>query len=70
MEGIMKKWTLISKTHGTHRINMGRQRFIPKQHTCGVKVHRSVKLRMEAEVKNGTKYRPKAKLTVEPTWID
>ncbi|KIL66936.1 hypothetical protein M378DRAFT_9939 [Amanita muscaria Koide BX008] len=49
-------------------INMGRQRFIPKQRSWGVKVHRSVKLRMEAD--GSKKYQPKAKLNVEPIWID
>ncbi|KAH6909130.1 hypothetical protein BKA70DRAFT_226359 [Coprinopsis sp. MPI-PUGE-AT-0042] len=56
--------------------NLARPRFIPKQAKNGVKVHRSVKLRMEAEYEEeklrakGTKYVPRAKLRVEPTWID
>ncbi|EKM79596.1 hypothetical protein AGABI1DRAFT_59288 [Agaricus bisporus var. burnettii JB137-S8] len=54
--------------------NLARPRFIPKQITHGVKVHRSVKMRMEAEYederKRGKRYRPKAQLRVEPTWID
>ncbi|TFK33598.1 hypothetical protein BDQ12DRAFT_690919 [Crucibulum laeve] len=54
------------------RSNMGKPRFIPKQAKNGVKVHRSVKLRMEAEHERvkGKKYVPKAHLHVEPTWID
>ncbi|KAG2009454.1 hypothetical protein CC2G_012391 [Coprinopsis cinerea AmutBmut pab1-1] len=56
--------------------NLARPRFIPKQRTNGVKVHRSVKLRMEAEYEEekkrlkGKKYQPKAVLRVEPTWVD
>ncbi|KAF8630983.1 hypothetical protein AX15_002693 [Amanita polypyramis BW_CC] len=52
-------------------INMGRPRFIPKQKDHGVKLHRSVQLRMEAQcLKEGDKYEPKARLKVNPTWID
>ncbi|KAM6490034.1 Uncharacterized alpha/beta hydrolase domain (DUF2235) domain containing protein [Amanita muscaria] len=47
-------------------INMGKARTIPKQ---GVKVHRSVKLRMEARHNDGSKYQPKANLVVDTTWI-
>lgn len=52
--------------------NLGAPRFIPKQHTSGVKVHRTVKSRMEAAPPNGQKkrYSPKARLAIEPTWID
>ncbi|KAM6490035.1 Uncharacterized alpha/beta hydrolase domain (DUF2235) domain containing protein [Amanita muscaria] len=49
--------------------NMGKARFIPKQHSRGVKVHRSVKLRMEAQHNDGSKYQPQANLAVVPTWI-
>ena len=56
------------------RSNMARPRFIPKQAKNGVKVHRSVKLRMEAEYEDarrkGEKYSPRAHFHVEPTWID
>jgi hypothetical protein len=56
------------------RSNLARPRFIPKQATNGVKVHRSVKLRMEAEYEDarekGEKYDPRAHFHVEPTWID
>jgi len=54
-------------------LNFGKQRFIPKQQTWGVKVHRTVKSRMDAappEGKKKKKYSPKPYLAVEPTWID
>ena len=53
----------------TLRINRGHGRMIPRQHMDGIKVHRSVKLRMEAE---GMNYIPKAMwdVGVEPTWVD
>ena len=40
--------------------NLGRGRFIPKQKQNVIKVHRSVKLRMEAKYPNGETYVPKA----------
>jgi len=49
---------------------MGRGRHIPRQHKVGVKFHRSVKIRMEADDLVGGKYWPKAKLKVEPQWVD
>lgn len=39
--------------------NLGKGRFIPKQKKV-VKVHRSVKMRMDAQLPNGQKYIPKA----------
>lgn len=42
------------------RCNLGNGRSIPRQRTGIVKVHRSVKIRMEAEFENGKKYVPKA----------
>lgn len=51
------------------RINLGRGRQIRRQDTVGVKVHRSVKIRMEADFLKGGKYRPKADLEVEPFWV-
>ncbi|KAG6908204.1 hypothetical protein DXG01_005793 [Tephrocybe rancida] len=46
---------------GTHLgANLGRGRFIPKQKKRVVKVHRSVKQRMDAEYPDGKKYKPKA----------
>ncbi|KAF9483555.1 hypothetical protein BDN70DRAFT_990260 [Pholiota conissans] len=56
--------------------NMGQPRYIPKQRTNGFKVHRSVKMRMEADYEDevrrrkGKKYHPKPHFKVEPTWID
>ncbi|KAJ2924608.1 hypothetical protein H1R20_g12474, partial [Candolleomyces eurysporus] len=56
-------------------LNHAKPRFIPKQRAHGVKVHRSVKLRMEAEYEDerkrqkGKKYEPRPIFTVEPTWI-
>jgi hypothetical protein len=53
------------------RWNLARARVIPKQKK-GYKVHRSVKLRMEAEHEEypGIKYKPRAMFSVEPTWVD
>jgi len=48
--------------------NLGHPRVIPKQAVRGVKVHRSVKMRMEAE--GPKKYKPKPKLRPDPTWVD
>ncbi|KAG6884358.1 hypothetical protein C0993_011826 [Termitomyces sp. T159_Od127] len=55
--------------------NLGRGRLIPQQKTHVIKVHRSVKQRMEAQYPDGSKYRPKASFQValESTnveWID
>ncbi|KAG1879632.1 hypothetical protein C8R48DRAFT_626087 [Suillus tomentosus] len=52
-----------------YTINMGRGRHIQRQNH-GIKMHRSVKIRMEADNLTGGKYWPKAKLKVEPQWID
>lgn len=57
------------------RWNWGRARLIPNQHE-GVKVHRTVKMRIEAEHVLDTNgklisgYKPKAKWDVEPIWMD
>ncbi|KAG5636743.1 hypothetical protein H0H81_007001 [Sphagnurus paluster] len=40
--------------------NLGRGRFIPRQKKGAIKVHRSVKLRMDAQYPDGTKYKPQA----------
>ncbi|KAG2116365.1 hypothetical protein BD769DRAFT_1486352 [Suillus cothurnatus] len=53
-----------------YTVNMGHGRHVPRQHLDGVKVHRSVKIRMEADNLKGGKYWPKAKLKVEPKWVD
>lgn len=51
--------------------NMGQGRFIPKQKTKGVRVHRSVKTRLEASTAEGGKYKPKAAFDLErTTWVD
>jgi uncharacterized protein (DUF2235 family) len=55
------------------RSNFARPRFVPGQITSGTKVHRSVQMRMKAEYANKKKkgkYKPKADLQVEPTWVD
>ncbi|KAI6024565.1 hypothetical protein EDC04DRAFT_2899944 [Pisolithus marmoratus] len=49
-------------------VNRGRGRRVPRQ-DAGVSVHRTVKIRMDAEALR-EKYQPKAKLKVEPTWVD
>ncbi|GJJ13726.1 hypothetical protein Clacol_007982 [Clathrus columnatus] len=53
-------------------INLGRPRKITGQKRHGVKVHRSVKIRMEAGqvVAEGVAYTPRAKWKIEPTWVD
>jgi hypothetical protein len=50
-----------------HSVHRGRGRHIPRQSTHGVKIHRTVKMRMEA-----MGYKPNANLkpTTEPTWVD
>ncbi|KAG6810246.1 hypothetical protein H0H93_015106, partial [Arthromyces matolae] len=55
--------------------NLGNPRFIPQQKKRTIKVHRSVKMRMEAEYEDGSKYRPKASFADALThgnveWID
>ncbi|THU78087.1 hypothetical protein K435DRAFT_973673 [Dendrothele bispora CBS 962.96] len=51
--------------------NLGRGRFVPKQKKMGARVHRSVKVRMEAKDEHGKKYVPKANLNLEHvTWVD
>ncbi|KAF9525908.1 hypothetical protein CPB83DRAFT_858827 [Crepidotus variabilis] len=57
-------------------LNLAAPRYIPKQRTGGFKVHRSVKLRMEAEYQDekrraaGKRYIPKPIFKVDPTWVD
>ena len=52
------------------KFNMGSGRFIPRAN--GVKVHRSVKLRMMAQPEENQKkaYEPKAWVPFEPEWVD
>ncbi|KAI6012779.1 hypothetical protein F5J12DRAFT_820655 [Pisolithus orientalis] len=49
-------------------VNRGRGRRVPRQ-SAGVQVHRTVRIRMEAEG-FPEKYQPKAEVEVEPTWVD
>ncbi|KAK0243756.1 hypothetical protein EDD85DRAFT_171967 [Armillaria nabsnona] len=51
-------------------MNRGRPRRIPRQYQEGFKVHRTVKLRMEAEGSEGDKYVPRPRWSVQPTWVD
>ncbi|KAG6880142.1 hypothetical protein C0992_005226 [Termitomyces sp. T32_za158] len=41
-------------------VNLGRGRFIPKQKKKVIKIHRSVKQRIDAQYPDGTRYKPKA----------
>ena len=60
-----------SKWHKGFKWNLGAGRHIPAQATTGVRVHRSVKTRLDAEYQDGRKYRPKAKLDLKyVTWVD
>lgn len=54
------------------RINRGRGRVIPKQRLEGVKIHRTVKLRMEMKKDGDKLYKPMAGLIkgITPTWVD
>ena len=49
--------------------NMGRAREIPRQKAHPVYVHRSMKMRMEAERARGGVYEPRARFEGEPTWV-
>lgn len=48
-------------------MNLGRGRVKRHQEKSGIRVHRSVKLRMEAEE---LKYTPRLKFEVDPIWED
>ncbi len=52
--------------------NMGRGRHVPRQHTEGVKIHRTVRTRLEAAHKDGRKYKPAVtNLDLDTvTWVD
>lgn len=55
----------------TYRMNLGNARVIPRQKTHGLKVHRSVKMRLEALCDDGSKYTPKALFDHSlTTWVD
>jgi len=59
-------WTTKSK------LNRGQGRYIPKQKSQGVRIHRSVKTRLEAKHADGSKYTPKVmNLDMSRiTWVD
>jgi hypothetical protein len=72
----------VQMEHGIKRAirsNLGRGRWFPHEHAKrGIRVHRTVKIRMEA-AKNGhlmtpsgkkIKYNPKAKWNIDPIWVD
>lgn len=58
--------------HSKIRCNLGQGRHIPKQRSKGVKIHRTVKTRMEAAYGNGQKYKPAVtNLALDcVTWVD
>ncbi|KAF5355040.1 hypothetical protein D9756_005790 [Leucocoprinus leucothites] len=52
-------------------MNVGKGRHIPRQMRHGVKVHRTVKTRMDATFANGKTYYPKANMKLDKvTWVD
>jgi hypothetical protein len=51
--------------------NLGKGRVIPRQKANGVRVHRSVKTRLEATAKSDRQYKPKAVFELERAiWVD
>ena len=48
------------------RMNLGRPRVLPDQEKNGIKVHRSVKMRMDIQ---SLKYKPKLKIEGEAEWV-
>ena len=60
-----------NKWHVWYKWNLGSGRHIPAQSTKGVRVHRSVKTRLEAQYRDGRKYYPAANLDLKyVTWVD
>ena len=60
-----------NKWHTSYKWNLGGGRYIPSQASKGVRVHRSVKTRLDAEYEDGTKYHPRANLDLKyVTWVD
>ena len=53
-------------------MNMGCGRVVPysKDEDGPFNVHRTVKIRMEAQGLDGGLYIPKAQFRIEPTWVD
>lgn len=68
--------TILTSPFFKNRINRANPRYIPQQRTNGFKVHRSVKMRMEAEYEDeqrrqkGKRYIPKPIFKVTPDWVD
>ena len=63
--------TIDNKWQKSYYWNLGFGRHIPDQHTKGIRVHRSVKTRLDAEYEDGRKYWPKANLNLKyVTWVD
>jgi hypothetical protein len=59
------------KWHTSCKWNLGWGRHVPSQSTKGVRVHRSVKTRLDAEYEDGSKYSPQASLDLKyVTWVD
>ena len=57
--------------HTWFKWNLGSGRHVPSQASKGVRVHRSVKTRLEAEYRDGRKYYPAANLDLKyVTWVD
>lgn len=48
-------------------MNLARPRVLPNQREHGIKVHRSVKMRMEVQ---DLKYKPKLKFDTTPEWVE
>jgi hypothetical protein len=65
IQGIDHKWYLWFGCH------FGAGRKVPVHPSNGIRVHRSVKTRLDAQYRNGSKYWPKAKLDLtHVTWVD
>lgn len=73
---VKQRFQKSNNTWATHlRMNLGSGRFIPRQKKKVIKVHRSVKLRMDAQYADGKKYKPKASFAValehgNVQWVD
>jgi hypothetical protein len=66
-----KYQTSDNQWHTSFKWNLGWGRHVPEQSTKGVRVHRSVKTRLDAEYQDGRKYSPAASLDLKyVTWVD
>ena len=65
-------WVDDDKWKRSFRLNLGSGRDVPIRSSGEkVRVHRSVKTRMDAEYKDGSKYEPKVKLDLKNViWVD